>query len=78
MSPISSLIVNTQKREENPILITRMADRFNGLRERFWFLSTFILFMVMGPFSVFAVTIGLFSLAKNQDNKEAPEPASLH
>ncbi|MFP3983626.1 MAG: hypothetical protein ACLFV2_08055 [Desulfurivibrionaceae bacterium] len=78
MSTMLHLIANSQKKIETRTLIMRLADRFNGLNERFWFLTTFILFVVMGPFSVLAVMIGLFSLAKNQANQEASEPVSLH
>ncbi len=56
---------------------------FSGLRKRvekysegFWCTLSFLLFVLMGPFSVFAVLIGLWSLANGEHKNNMVEPAS--
>jgi hypothetical protein len=57
-------------------LIKRFATLTAPLGESFWFCLSFLLFLVMGPFSVFAVVIGLWSLAKGEHVHGMVEPAS--
>ncbi|PIE69754.1 MAG: hypothetical protein CSA21_00655 [Deltaproteobacteria bacterium] len=47
------------------------------LSEAFWFSVTLLLFLVMGPFSIVAVLIGLCSLATKEQRMQMIEPASL-
>lgn len=77
MSAIIHLIARSQIKREASSPLTRIAEKFAGLSERFWLCFSFILFVVMGPFSIVAVIIGLFSLAKDKNNEDASEPASL-
>lgn len=77
MTTMIHLIAKSQGKGEKKRLFVGLADRLSALSERFWFALSFILFVVMGPFAVFAVLLGLFSLAKEQRSKEAAEPASL-
>lgn len=44
--------------------------------ECFWFCLSFILFIVMGPFSAVAVVVALFSLAGKENQSKMVEPAS--
>ena len=46
------------------------------LSEPFWFCMSFLLFLLMGPFSAVAVLVGLYTLAKENKSKMI-EPASL-
>ena len=54
----------------------RVLARISTLSEVFWFCLSFFLFLLMGPFSVFAVLIGLFSLTgeAQRDRMVEPEP----
>ncbi|WP_319588711.1 hypothetical protein [uncultured Desulfobulbus sp.] len=45
--------------------------------ESFWFCLTFVLFLLMGPFSAVAVLIGLGSLASEEHRARMTEPAQL-
>jgi hypothetical protein len=45
--------------------------------ESFWFCLTFVLFLLMGPFSAIVVLIGLGSLASEENREQMIEPARL-
>jgi hypothetical protein len=45
--------------------------------ESCWFCLTFVLFLLMGPFSVIAVLVGLRSLASEENRDRMIEPAKL-
>ncbi|MDD2464875.1 MAG: hypothetical protein PHI97_12840 [Desulfobulbus sp.] len=45
--------------------------------ESFWFCLTFVLFLLMGPFSAVVVLIGLGSLASEENREKMIEPARL-
>jgi hypothetical protein len=47
------------------------------ITESFWFCLTFVLFLIMGPFSAIAVLIGLGSLGNGENREQMTEPASL-
>lgn len=48
------------------------------LGEAFWFCLSFLLFIIMGPFSAFAVLIGLWSLASSKECRDhMTEPAKI-
>jgi hypothetical protein len=47
------------------------------ISESFWFCLTFVLFLLMGPFSAIVVLIGLGSLASEENRARMNEPASL-
>jgi hypothetical protein len=47
------------------------------VNETTWFLLTFILFLIMGPFSAIAVVIGLFSLSNEETRARMIEPESI-
>jgi hypothetical protein len=76
---MSALIHVLSKNHTDPArksFLTRLHDRFAQLSETFWFCLSLLLFVVMGPFSVFAVVIGLWSLANNDKARETSEPLS--
>ncbi len=45
------------------------------LSEAFWFTSSLVLFVVMGPFAAIPATISVFSLAGKQDGQAEPKAA---
>lgn len=45
--------------------------------ESFWFCLTFVLFLLLGPFSAIVVLIGLGSLASEENREKMIEPARL-
>jgi hypothetical protein len=47
------------------------------IAESFWFCLTFVLFLLLGPFSAIAVLIGLGSLGNAENRERMIEPASL-
>lgn len=53
--------------------LSRLAARWS---EPFWLCISFLLFVVMGPFSVIAVLYGLWSLANGENREKMIEPAS--
>ena len=48
-----------------------------SITESFWFCLSFILFLLMGPFSAIVVLIGLGSLASEENRERMSEPARL-
>lgn len=47
------------------------------ISEAFWFCLSFLLFLIMGPFSAVVVLIGLGSLASEEKRERMQEPARL-
>ena len=58
-------------------LLTRTLSFLSDLSEPFWFCVSFLLFLLMGPFSAIAVIIGMCSLANEENRSKMVEPASL-
>ena len=73
MSALIHLLSAHQQKNEKKSIVTRMADRMSRLSEGFWFALSLCLFIIMGPFSIFAVIIGLHSLATKNANQSEPE-----
>ncbi len=42
------------------------------LNEAFWFTTSLVLFLVMGPFAAIPATIAVFSLAGNKEGQSEP------
>ena len=57
-------------------LPTTIRARIARLSEPFWFTLSFLLFLLMGPFSAVAVVIGLCSLSREHAGS-MHEPAGL-
>ena len=47
------------------------------IAETFWFCLSFLLFLILGPFSAIIVLIGLGSLASEENRERMTEPARL-
>ena len=58
-------------------LLKRTMSFLSSLSEPFWFCVSFLLFLLMGPFSAIAVIIGLCSLASEENRNKMIEPASV-
>jgi hypothetical protein len=74
MSAIIQLLSAHHRKNESKSIITTLANRMGQLSEAFWFTLSLCLFVIMGPFSVFAVIIGLHQLAGKSDTQKEPEP----
>ena len=57
-------------------MLQKTMSILSGLSEPFWFCLSFLLFLLMGPFSAVAVLVGLCSLSK-ENKSNMIEPASL-
>ncbi len=54
-----------------------LAKRFAHLSEAFWFTTSLVLFVVLGPFSAIVALIGLGSLATKGQTKHLQSPAKV-
>ena len=78
MSILHQTITVDRKKDGGLSLVRRAANLAAKLSESFWFCLSFLLFIVMGPFSAIAVVIGLWSLATNEECRDnMVEPASI-
>ncbi|MBU4262835.1 MAG: hypothetical protein KKC76_13345 [Proteobacteria bacterium] len=73
MSALIHLLSTHQRKNEKKSIVTKLADRMSQLSEAFWFTLSLCLFVIMGPFSIFAVIIGLHTLATKNANQNEPE-----
>jgi len=64
------------EKQENDSLCKSLLSRISELSEIIWLCITFLLFIVMGPFSVIAVMYGLWALATGENKERMIEPAS--
>jgi hypothetical protein len=76
MSAINHLTTSQAKDGTSTTLFQRLAALASRLSEPFWLCISFLLFIVMGPFSVIAVLYGLWSLANGENREKMTEPAS--
>ena len=74
MSALIHLLSTSQTKKEKKSIVTKLADKMSQLSEAFWFTLSLCLFIIMGPFSIFAVIIGLHTLATKNGNQNEPEP----
>jgi len=74
MSALIHLLSTSQSKKEKKSIVTKLADKMGQLSEAFWFTLSLCLFIIMGPFSIFAVIIGLHTLATKNGNQNEPEP----
>jgi hypothetical protein len=77
MNILSHSQVNKPEDDGGHSLITWGRAHLAQLTESFWFCLTFALFLLMGPFSVVAVLVGLGSLASEENRERMSEPARL-
>lgn len=72
------IFTTDQDKDGGLSLINRAKSLAARLSEPFWFCLSFLLFIVMGPFSAIAVLIGLWSLASSDECKDnMVEPANF-
>lgn len=69
--------VRTAGNDGGRSLPTRIRAHLTNITESFWFCLSFILFLLMGPFSAIVVLIGLGSLASEENRERMSEPARL-
>lgn len=63
-------------RKKDSVTMAHLVRFFHGTGEMFGFITSFILFLVMGPFSVLAVIPALFSLCSEKARTAMREPES--
>lgn len=78
MSALINLLAKGSAGHKQHSVIARVHNRFARLGEIFWFCLALLLFVLLGPFSIIAVIIGLFSLAGTKENRQAVKPASIN
>ena len=69
--------VNPSRSDGSHVLAQWVRVHLAQIIESFWFALTFVLFLLMGPFSAIAVLIGLGSLANEESRARMTEPARL-
>ncbi len=69
-------LTNAMTNDGGHSLLQKTMRFFSSLSEPFWFCLSFLLFLLMGPFSAVAVLFGLCTLAKENKSKMI-EPASI-
>ncbi|MGW8161837.1 MAG: hypothetical protein ACWGN1_06280 [Desulfobulbales bacterium] len=76
MNAIHQLTTGPTSRGTSSSLFHRLSALAAKSSEPFWLCLSFLLFIVMGPFSVIAVLYGLWSLATGENRERMAEPAS--
>lgn len=78
MSILQQTITTVQTKDGGLSLINRVRAIAAKSSETFWFCLSFLLFIVMGPFSAVAVIMGLWSLATDEKCRDhMVEPAHI-
>lgn len=77
MNTLQHSRINGVKNDGGHFLLPRLKAFMAVFNEWFWFCLSFILFLVMGPFSAVVVLIGLVSLGSEERRSEMTEPARL-
>ena len=65
------------KRDAEYAVKEQQVSLLSRLSEYAWFGLSFLLFIIMGPFSAVAVVIALFSLAGKESQNKMVEPVSI-
>jgi hypothetical protein len=68
---------NQSENDGGHFLATWIRVHLAQIAESFWFCLTFVLFLLLGPFSAIAVLIGLGSLGNAENRERMIEPASV-
>ena len=77
MTHTHHILTGTIKHESGHTLLKMAWARLAAVSEYFWFCLSFLLFVIMGPFSAIAVVIGLCSLASDENRNRMVEPESI-
>lgn len=75
MSVLTNIFHKTPPRHPENATVVKVDKKTKPVSEIFWFTTTFILFVIMGPFSAIAAVIGVFSCLPNNEKGVEPEPA---
>ena len=62
--------------KENSSILNGVRNLISTWSETIWLSVTFLLFLLMGPFSVIAVIYGLWALSNGENKERMIEPAS--
>ena len=76
MSAINHLTTGQARGRRESTVFHRLSAIAARWSESLWLCISFLLFIVMGPFSVIAVLYGLWSLANGENREKMIEPAS--
>ena len=67
----------TYNNRQAELVSKEQASLLSHMSEYLWFCLSFLLFIIMGPFSAVAVVIALFSLAGKENQNKMTEPAHI-
>ncbi len=77
MSALIQLLSKNQRITGAAHMFAALGKRFAHLSEAFWFVTSLVLFVVLGPFSAIVALIGLGSLATKEQRKQMQSPAKV-
>ncbi|MDR9501564.1 MAG: hypothetical protein RI601_07190 [Desulfurivibrionaceae bacterium] len=75
MSTLIHLLSKNQRLRGKAYWLAGLGKRFARLSEAFWFVTSLVLFVVLGPFSAIVALIALGSLARKEQTKDLQRPA---
>ena len=77
MSALIHLLSKNQGLRGKAQWLADFGKRFAHLSEAFWFVTSMLLFIALGPFSAVVALIGLCSLARKGQTKDLQSPAKV-
>jgi hypothetical protein len=77
MSALIHLLSKNQGLRGKAAMLAACGKRFAPLSEAFWFTTSLLLFVALGPFSAIVAVIGLGSLATKEQRKQLQSPAKV-
>jgi hypothetical protein len=77
MSALIQLLSKNQGLKGKAYLLAAFGKRFSHVSEAFWFTTSLVLFVLLGPFSAIVALIGLVSLATKDQRKHLQSPAKV-
>ena len=76
MSAINNYFPGRQSNEASVSIIKSLLSKVSEMSESIWLCITFLLFILMGPFSAIAVVYGLWALGSKENREKMVEPVS--
>ena len=73
---MGTFIYLLSKKQKEQGLLARIAAKMAGCSEIFWFTTSLLLFLLLGPFSAVVVAIALCNMASEKHVKNLQEPAA--
>ncbi len=77
MSALIHLLSKNQGLRGAANMLAALGKRFAHLSEAFWFVTSLVLFVILGPFSAVVAVVGLCSLARKGETKDLQSPAKV-